>query len=133
MFQEFRECHESATNDHDASHEINNLKAALRNKYQIVRRSKNNRIGVCKNVVIKVPLSPKSFQTMFKQRIAVLRSFKSGNVFCKLHIKDLDPVLGSRWNIGQSDKCSTQARLIGDVSLRYRETKFDVKQTSFNG
>ena len=133
FFQEYPKNEESDTAVGDFSHEINNLKAVLRSKYRVIRRSKNNKIGISRHVIVKVPLSKMCFQQMFKPNIAVLQAYTGGNVFCKLNIKDLDPVLGCRWNIGQSDTCSTQARIIGDVSLRYKETEFDVKQTSFNG
>ena len=132
-FQDSETIDETNTDMNDFSHEINNLKAALRKKYRNVCRSKSNKIGVYKRVLVKVPCSPMCFKHMFKQRVKPLQSYKSGNFFGKINLRHLDPVLGVRWNIGQSDKCSTQARLIGDVSLRYRQTAIDVKQTSFNG
>ena len=133
FFRLRKKCDEKVPNLNDFSHEIDNLKAALRNKYRNVCRSKNNKIGIYKHIFVKVPLSPMCFSHIFKQRVNALASYISGKLFCKLNLRDLDPVLGLRWNIGQSEKCSTQARLIGDVSLRYRQTTIDVKQTSFNG
>ena len=119
--------------DEDASHEINHLKAVLRHKFKIIRRAKNNRIGINKTLTVTVPISPNCFSKYFKGKIPSLSSWSGENLRCNLQIKELDPVLSVRWHIGQSESCSTQSRLIGDLLLRYRHTKIDVKQISFNG
>ena len=106
---------------------------ALARKFRNVRSYKNNKIGVSRNINLCVPFSVQAFRSHFKMNVAKLSNWSGESKFFKISINDLEPVLGLRWNIGQSKSCSTQARIIGDVSLRYRKTKVDVKQTSFLG
>ena len=117
----------------EVCNDLQSLKMALAQKFRNVRRFKNNKIGVSRNINLRIPFSVQAFRSNFKMNVQKLSDWSGESQFVKLSIKELEPVLGSRWNIGQSKLCSTQARIIGDVSLRYRRTKVDVKQTSFLG
>ena len=114
-------------------HELQSLKLALSNKYRVVRRFKNNRVGVCRKIKISIPFSPEAFRYHFQTKIDSLNNLNGQGLSAKVKIPDLETVLGERWNIGQSQNCSTQARLIGDVSLSYKKLNLDIKQTSFIG
>ena len=106
---------------------------ALAQKFRTVRRYKNNKIGVMRKIHICIPFSKRAFRNNFVTKVPQLSTWNGKAQNCKIPIDQLDPVLGQRWNIGQSKMCSTQARVIGDVYLRYRRANVEVKQTSFFG
>ena len=120
-------------NDDQVLNDLAAFKVALASKYRNIRRYKSSRIGVQRKMYIKLPMSPVCFRKKFANVVPELSSWNGDSISCKLKVSDLDSVLGSRWHIGQSKACSTQARIIGNVSLKYSCQKIDVQQTSFNG
>ena len=98
-----------------------------------MRISKNHKIGVSKFINVVVPFSPTSFANHFVHQLAVLANWDGMAINRKVFIEDLKPVLGERWYIAQNSSSSTQARVLGKVSLKFYSLSLQIQQRSFNG
>ena len=77
-------------------------------------------MGYQKYVIIDIPFSRKAFTIFFIQKLEILRSKFSHKIALDLSVIELQKVFGDHWYVLKSSNSSTEAKIIGMVSLNFR-------------
>lgn len=109
------------TEDEELIPTENNKMASIRYAiYKSLQRCKmatNGKIGHIRTSTIDMPLSLKNFEDTFLAKIPRLQeNFKRNQIT----VDEMKLVFGEKWHIFKSEQSSTQARVIGLVSMKYR-------------
>ena len=97
------------------------LKFQIHKILQALKGHCNRKTGCNRTAVIDIPFSLTAYKNFFVSKIFKLNIGSNKSIRMNLTVNELKPVLGRNWNILRCKKSSTVQKVLGMISINYRQ------------